>query len=70
VVLASDPLSIELALMLGLPLVTLGRPAAELPCRAGLQAVGVGPELGGVSVEGLSIDGVSIETVLAALGFG
>jgi hypothetical protein len=70
VVLASDPLSIELALMLGLPLVTLGRPAAELPCRPGLQAVGVGPELRGVSVEGLSIEGVSVETVMAALGFG
>jgi hypothetical protein len=70
VVLASDPLSIELALMLGLPLVTLGRHAAELPCRPGLQAVGGGPELRGVSVEGLSIEGVSVETVMAALGFG
>jgi len=40
VVLASDPLTIELALLLGLPLVALGRPAASLPTRAGVNGLG------------------------------
>lgn len=62
VVLASDPLSIELALMLGLPLVTLGPAAAELPSRPGLQAVCAKP--------GQALSEVSVETVMAALGFG
>ena len=62
VVLASDPLSIELALMLGLPLVTLGRAAAELPSRPGLQAV--------CAKAGQALSEVSVETVMAALGFG
>ena len=61
-VLASDPLSIELALMLGLPLVTLGPAAAELPSRPGLQAVCAKP--------GQALSEVSVETVMAALGFG
>jgi ADP-heptose:LPS heptosyltransferase len=40
VVLASDATSMELALMLGLPLVALGRRASELPNREGVRGVG------------------------------
>lgn len=40
VVLASDPVAIELALLLGLPLVALGREPASLPSRGGVQGVG------------------------------
>jgi hypothetical protein len=40
VVLSSDPLSTELALLLGLPLVALGRDAATLPARQGVQGLG------------------------------
>jgi hypothetical protein len=40
VVLASDASCIELALMLGLPLVALGRSAANLPSREGVRGVG------------------------------
>jgi ADP-heptose:LPS heptosyltransferase len=58
VVLASDPVSIELALLLGLPLVAIGAPF-PLPDRQGVKSVG-GP--GGLSA-------VSSEAVLAALGF-
>jgi len=59
VVLASDPLSIELALLLGLPLVALGRSAAMLPSRQGVQGLG---EAGGLS-------GLEPSQVLSALGF-
>ena len=60
VVLASDPVSIELALLLGLPLVALGRDAASLPSRAGVQGLG--------SAANLSQLGDA--EVLAALGLG
>jgi ADP-heptose:LPS heptosyltransferase len=40
VVLASDPLCIELALLLGIPLVALGRSAQELPTREGVKGIG------------------------------
>lgn len=58
VVLASDPVSVELALLLGLPLVALG-PASPLPERQGVQGVGEAGQLGSVSTD----------AVLAALGF-
>ena len=58
VVLASDPLSIELALLLGQPLVALGRAAASLPSRAGVQGLGEPGQLAAVSTD----------AVLAALG--
>ncbi len=58
VVLASDPVSVELALLLGLPLVALGTPG-PLPERQGVQAVGTPGSLAGVSTD----------AVLAALGF-
>ena len=60
VVLASDPVSIELALLLGLPLVALGRDDASLPSRAGVQGLG--------SAANLSQLGDA--EVLAALGLG
>jgi len=59
VVLASDPLSIELALLLGVPLVALGRSAESLPARPGVQGVGEAGDLAGVGTD----------AVLAALGF-
>ena len=59
VVLASDPLSIELALLLGLPLVALGRSAAALPSRQGVQGLG----------EAGSLSGLDPAQVLSALGF-
>lgn len=40
VVLASDPLTIELALLLGLPLVALGRSPASLPSREAVNGLG------------------------------
>lgn len=40
VVLASDPLSIELALLCAVPLVALGREPASLPQRQGVEGVG------------------------------
>ena len=58
VVLASDPVSVELALLLGLPLVALGTPT-PLPERQGVQAVGSPGALAGVSSN----------DVLSALGF-
>ena len=58
VVLASDPVSIELALLLGLPLVALA-PASPLPERQGVQAVG----------QPGTLNTVGIDAVLAALGF-
>lgn len=59
VVLASDPLSIELALLLGIPLVALGRPPESLPDRDGVRGV-EGPGL---------LANLPIEDVLTALGF-
>jgi hypothetical protein len=58
VVLASDPVGIELALLLGLPLVALG-PATPLPDRQGVQALGSPDQLAAISTD----------AVLAALGF-
>jgi ADP-heptose:LPS heptosyltransferase len=58
VVLASDPVSIELALLLGLPLVALGRDAGSLPSREGVQALG-GPD---------GLVALPPEQVLVALG--
>jgi ADP-heptose:LPS heptosyltransferase len=60
VVLASDPVTIELALLLGLPLVALGRDPASLPGRAGVQGLGAAGTLGQLSPA----------DVLAALGLG
>lgn len=60
VVLASDPVAIELALLLGLPLVALGRDAASLPSRAGVQG------LGGAA----NLSQLGDAEVLAALGLG
>lgn len=60
VVLASDPVAIELALLLGLPLVALGRDAASLPSRAGVQG------LGGAT----NLSQLGDAEVLAALGLG
>jgi ADP-heptose:LPS heptosyltransferase len=45
VVLASDPASVELALLLGLPLVALGAAAGDLPQREGVKALGNADEL-------------------------
>ena len=59
VVLSSDPLSIELALLLGLPLVALGRDPASLPARPGVQGLGADGDLGAIAPA----------AVLAALGF-
>lgn len=60
VVLASDPFTIDLALLLGLPLVALGREPEQLPAREGVQGAGRPGAL--ASLE--------LETVLAALGLG
>jgi ADP-heptose:LPS heptosyltransferase len=60
VVVASDPETIEWALLLGLPLVALGRPADSLPSRQGVQSLGTALELASISME----------SVLVALGFG
>ncbi|MBD2422649.1 lipopolysaccharide heptosyltransferase family protein [Cyanobium sp. FACHB-13342] len=60
VVLASDPVAIELALLLGLPLVALGREAASLPSRAGVQGLGTATNLAQLGAP----------EVLAALGLG
>jgi hypothetical protein len=40
VVLSSDPITTELALFSGVPLVALGRDAAQLPTRQGVQGLG------------------------------
>ncbi len=40
VVLSSDPITSELALLAGMPLVALGRSSADLPNRQGVQGVG------------------------------
>ncbi|MCP9774151.1 glycosyltransferase family 9 protein [Cyanobium sp. WAJ14-Wanaka] len=60
VVLASDPAVIEWALLLGLPLVALGRAAETLPQRPGLQALGLPGQL----------KELGIAEVMAALGLG
>ncbi|EDY39494.1 conserved hypothetical protein [Cyanobium sp. PCC 7001] len=60
VVLASDPASIDLAVLLGVPLVALGRPAWQLPSREGVKALGQAGQLGDLG----SAD------VLTALGLG
>ena len=60
VVLASDPTTIEWALVLGLPLVALGRAADTLPQRPGVQGIGNPQELANLSQE----------SVLLALGLG
>ena len=59
VVLSSDPIASELALLTGTPLVALGREPASLPQRPGVEGLG-GPDL---SLLGL-------EPVLQALGLG
>ena len=58
VVLASDPVAIELALLLGLPLVALGREASSLPNRGGVQGLGISG----------SLEQLSAAEVLVALG--
>jgi hypothetical protein len=58
VVLSSDPLTTELALLCGTPVVALGRSPESLPERAGVQGIG--------AADGLSSLGV--DAVLQALG--
>jgi ADP-heptose:LPS heptosyltransferase len=58
VVLASDPLSEELALLCGVPLVALGRGEDSLPVRSGVKGLSAADGLGALSPD----------TVLAALG--
>jgi ADP-heptose:LPS heptosyltransferase len=60
VVLASDPLSEELGLLCGVPLVALGRSDDSLPARQGVKGLTAGQGLGDLSSD----------AVLAALGFG
>jgi hypothetical protein len=60
VVLASDPVSIELALLCGIPLVALGSRANDLPAREGVTG------LGGTT----PLAQVSVDNVLGALGLG
>jgi hypothetical protein len=60
VVLASDPVSIELALLCGVPLVALGSRAEDLPVREGVTGLGGSTPLSQVSVD----------NVLGALGLG
>jgi hypothetical protein len=60
VVLASDPVSIELALLCGVPLVALGCRADDLPVREGVTGLGGSTPLSQVSVD----------KVLGALGLG
>ncbi|MFO7629089.1 MAG: lipopolysaccharide heptosyltransferase family protein [Prochlorococcaceae cyanobacterium] len=60
VVLASDPLTIELALLCAVPLVALGRSQDSLPSRADLKALA--PEGG--------LEQLGVPEVMAALGFG
>ncbi len=58
VVLASDPVTVELALLLGLPLVALGSTADRLPARDAVKAIGPAS----------CLPSLEIDTVLAALG--
>lgn len=60
VVLSSDPVVMELALLLAIPLVALGRPAASLPSRQGVQGLGSPADLAALAPE----------SVLQALGLG
>jgi ADP-heptose:LPS heptosyltransferase len=60
VVLSSDPLSEELALLCGVPLVALGRGDDSLPTRQGVKGLMAAGGLGELSSD----------AVLAALGFG
>ena len=60
VVLSSDPISTELALLCGMPLVALGRTAADLPKRQGVQGIGATGRL----------DQLQAAEVLQALGLG
>jgi hypothetical protein len=60
VVLASDPVSIQLALLCGVPLVALGSRADDLPVREGVTG------LGGTT----PLAQVSVDNVLGALGLG
>jgi ADP-heptose:LPS heptosyltransferase len=60
VVLASDPVTIELALLCGVPVVALGRLADDLPAREGVTG------LGGAT----ALAQVSVDHVLGALGLG
>jgi ADP-heptose:LPS heptosyltransferase len=45
VVLSSDPITTELALLTGMPLVAIGRAAADLPNRDGVKGVGTSGQL-------------------------
>ncbi|MFY8149519.1 MAG: glycosyltransferase family 9 protein [Prochlorococcaceae cyanobacterium] len=60
-VLASDPATVELALLCGLPLVALGRAPASLPSRQGVAGLGEG---------GTSLQDLPLDPVLQALGLG
>jgi hypothetical protein len=60
VVLSSDPISCELALLAGMPLVAIGAQPDQLPSRQGVQAVG----------EAGSLQGLGEAAVLQALGLG
>jgi ADP-heptose:LPS heptosyltransferase len=60
VVLASDPVAIELALLLAIPLVALGRDDSQLPRREGVKGVGSPGQL----------ERLDPSEVLTALGFG
>lgn len=60
VVLGSDPISIELAMLSGTPLVALGRSSDQLPVRRGLQGIGTPG----------SLDQLGVPEVLQALGLG
>ena len=60
VVLSSDPVVCQLALLAGMPLVAIGQRADQLPSRQGVQAVGMAEQLGQLSEA----------DVLQALGLG
>ena len=60
VVLSSDPITSQLALLSGMPLVALGQDPASLPERAGVQAVG----------QAGALHNLSTAEVLQALGLG
>lgn len=60
VVLSSDPITTELALLAGMPVVALGRSAADLPNRDGVKGVGASGQL----------QQLQAAEVLQALGLG
>ena len=60
VVLSSDPITTELALLAGMPVVALGRSAADLPNRDGVKGVGASGQL----------QQLKAAEVLQALGLG